>query len=465
MSPVGEDGVAIAGEVRAGRVSAVAVAERALEAIAARDEALGSFTAVLADRALADARRVDGRVEAGEDPGPLAGVPFAVKNLFDVAGEVTVAGSKISAGDPPAGADAEAVVRLSRAGAVLVGLLNMDEYAYGFTTENAHYGPCRNPHDPERVAGGSSGGSGAAVAAGFVPITLGSDTNGSVRVPSALCGVYGLRPTYGRISCRGMFPFCETLDTVGPLAGSVRDLAASFAVLHGFDPGDPTSVDRPRDEGPDLEAGIGGLRLGLADGYFARGGEPGALAAAGELAEALGVTRRVTLPRAGEARAGAMVITAVEGAHHHRRSLATRPGDFDPMTRDRFLAGALAPAGAYLEAQAFREWFRARMARVFEEVDVVIAPATPFWAPRVGQREAVVDGETVQTQPYLGVYTQPLSFAGLPVLAAPVRTGDGLPLGVQLVAGHFQEAALLRVAAELEARGLTGVAEVAAPWR
>jgi AtzE family amidohydrolase len=342
----------------------------------------------------------------------------------------------------------------------------MDEYAYGFTTENAHYGPCRNPHDPERVAGGSSGGSGAAVAAGFVPVSLGSDTNGSVRVPAALCGVYGLRPTYGRISCRGMFPFCDTLDTVGPLAASVRDLAASFAVLHGFDPGDPTSADRPGEDPADLEGGgIGGLRLALADGYFARGGDPAALAAAGALSEALGVTRRITIQRAGEARAGAMVITAVEGAHHHRRSLATRPGDFDPMTRDRFLAGALAPAGAYLQAQAFREWFRARMARVFEEVDVVIAPATPFVAPLVGQREAVVDGETVQTQPYLGVYTQPLSFAGLPVLAAPVRTADGLPLGVQLVAGHFQEAALLRVAAELEARGLTGVAEVAAPWR
>ncbi len=454
------DAVGIAAEVRGGGLTAVAVAERALAAIAAGDRTVNSFTAVLADRALADARRVDQQIAAGIDPGPLAGAPFAVKNLFDVAGEVTVAGSAISAGDPPAAADAEAVTRLRRGGAVLVGLLNMDEYAYGFTTENAHYGPCRNPFDTDRVAGGSSGGSGAAVAAGLVPLTLGSDTNGSVRVPAALCGVFGLKPTYGRISCAGMFPFCHTLDHVGTLAASVRDLAVSFDLLRGeTDDGGVWSGAPPEEEG------IGGLRLAVADGYFARGGSPAALDAVAELAEALGVSRRVGLPRAAEARAAAMVITAAEGAHTHLGSLRTRPGAFDPMTRDRFLAGALVPARAYLAAQRFREWFRARMGEVFESVDVVLAPATPFPAPLVGQREALVDGETVLTQPYLGVYTQPISFAGLPVLAVPVKLVDGLPLGVQLIAGHRAEAKLLRVAAELEARGLAAVPEAVAPWR
>ncbi|HEU0318739.1 MAG TPA: AtzE family amidohydrolase [Solirubrobacteraceae bacterium] len=466
------DAVGIAAEVRAGRLRAVAVAEHALAAIAAGDGTVNSFTAVLADRALADAGRVDADVAAGIDPGPLAGAPFAVKNLFDVAGEVTVAGAKISAEDPPARADAEAVARLGRAGAVLVGMLNMDEYAYGFTTENAHFGACRNPFDPERVAGGSSGGSGAAVAAGFVPLALGSDTNGSVRVPAALCGVFSLKPTHGRISCAGRYPFCDTLDAVGTFARSVRDLAVSFDLLDGGG-GAPAALDRPPPVGPEDPDGPdgpgdpgGGLRIALADGYFARGGEPAALAAAADLAAALGVTRRVTLPGAAEARAAAMVITAAEGAQLHLEDLRRRPADFDPMTRDRFLAGALVPARAYVGAQRFRAWFGARMTEVFRTVDVVLAPATPFAAPVVGQREAMVDGETVLTQPYLGVYTQPISFAGLPVVTVPVRTdGGGLPLGVQLIGGHHTEATLLRVAARLERRGLAAVGEVPVPWR
>jgi aspartyl-tRNA(Asn)/glutamyl-tRNA(Gln) amidotransferase subunit A len=459
------DAVGIAEEVRAGNLTAVAVTERALERIAAGDTAVNSFTAVVADRALRDARAVDQVVAAGGDPGPLAGVPFAVKNLFDVDGEVTVAGSKISAEDPPASADAEAVTRLSRAGGVLVGMLNMDEYAYGFTTENAHYGACRNPSDLTRVAGGSSGGSGAAVAAGFVPLTLGSDTNGSVRVPAALCGVFGLKPTYGRVSCRGMLPFCDTLDAVGALTLSVRDLAVSFDLLHGYDPADPLSVDHPRDPAADLRGGIDGLRLAVANGYFARGGAPEALEAVSALADALGVTEQISISHAAEARAAAMVITATEGAQLHLSSLRTRPGDFDPMTRDRFLAGALAPARAYLQAQEFRAWFRERMRALFQRVDVILAPATPFPAPVVGQREAVVDGVTVATQPYLGVYTQPISFAGLPVLTIPVSAVDGLPLGVQLIATHNAEATLLRVAAELEERGLARPTLAVAPWR
>jgi AtzE family amidohydrolase len=460
-----EDAVGIARDVRAGNRSAVDVAQRALAAIEAGDDAINSFTAVVAERALADARRIDALVEAGEDPGPLAGAPFAVKNLFDVAGEVTVAGSKISAEDPPAGADAEAVTRLRDAGALLIGMLNMDEYAYGFTTENAHFGACRNPFDLARVAGGSSGGSGAAVAAGFVPLTLGSDTNGSVRVPAALCGVFGLKPTYGRVSCQGMLPFCDTLDAVGALARSVRDLAVSFDVLHGHDPRDPISVERPREPAGDLDAGIDGLRIAVADGYFARGGSPAALGVVDDLGAALGVRRRVSIPEAAGARAAAMVITATEGAQLHLDALRRRPDDFDPMTRDRFLAGALAPARAYLQAQELRRWFRARMRAVFETVDVILAPATPFPAPLIGQREAEVDGRTVATQPYLGVYTQPISFAGLPVLTVPAGTVDGLPLGVQLIATHFAEATLLRVGAELERRGLARAAEAVTPWR
>jgi AtzE family amidohydrolase len=458
------DAVAIADDVRAGRMAATDVAHHALAAIKSGDAKINSFTSVLTERALLDAGRIDESIAAGQNPGPLAGVPFAVKNLFDVAGEVTLAGSRINADDTPATADAVAVARLTDAGAVLVGSLNMDEYAYGFTNENSHYGPCRNPHDPDRVAGGSSGGSAAAVAAGFVPVTLGSDTNGSVRVPATLCGVFGLKPTYGRISRRGVFPFCPSLDHVGVLARSVRDLAVTFDVLHGHDPDDPVSVDRPREVTADqLDRGLGDLRLGVSDGYFARGGVPEALEVVAVMAEALGIHRRVTLAEAGRARSAAMVITACEGAQLHLDDLRDRAGDFDPMTRDRFLAGALVPASAYLVAQRFRQWFRAEVNRALASVDVFLAPATPFTAPLIGQREAIVDGETVLTQPYLGCYTQPLSFVGLPVLSVPVG-GYGLPLGVQLVAAPYREAALLRVAAELERRRLCGVVEVARQW-
>ena len=447
---------AIAADIRAGRLTARDATERVLGAIAARDGAINSFTAVFADRARGDAERVDSLLAAGRDPGPLAGVPFAVKNLFDVAGEVTLAGSAINAGHPPATADSAAVARLAEAGAVLVGALNMDEYAYGFTTENTRYGPCRNPHNPSRVAGGSSGGSAAAVAAGLVPLTLGSDTNGSVRVPAALCGVFGLKPTYGRISRRGMFPFCDSLDHVGMIAASVTDLAASFDVLHGHDPADPATSERPPEPTcSQLDRGIDGLRLAVAGGYFARGGTREALAPVEALAAALGISQQVIFPEAARARSAAMVITACEGAALHLPDLRRRAAEFDPMTRDRFLAGTLVPASAYLVAQRFRRWFQASVRTMFETCDVVLAPTSPFPAPAIGQREAEVDGEVVLTQPYLGVYTQPLSFVGLPVITVPVGlSADGLPLGVQLVAAPFAEAALLRVAAELEARGL-----------
>lgn len=453
------DGTAIAEQVRAGDISAAAVAERALADIEGGDGPINSFTAVWPERARADAARVDQTIAAGRDPGPLAGVPVAVKNLFDVAGYVTVAGSRISATDPPAAADAEAVARLVAAGAVVVGALNMDEYAYGFTTENSHYGPCHNPHDGSRVAGGSSGGSAAAVAAGLVPITLGSDTNGSVRVPAALCGVFGLKPTYGRISRRGVYPFCASLDHVGVLARSVRDLAAAFDVLHGHDPADPATSARPPEPVTAMVGrGIGGLRLAVAGGYFESGATDDSLEVVARLAQTLGVTRRVDFPHADLARSAAMVITACEGAQVHERHLRTRAREFDPMTRDRFLAGALVPASAYVRAQRFRRGYRDQVAAAMAGVDVVLAPATPFPAPRIGQREAVVDGDTVPTQAYLGCFTQPLSFVGLPVIAAPAgRGGGGMPLGVQLIAAPYRETVLVKVAAELERAGLSVV--------
>ena len=457
---VASDGLGLASGVRARRVSARAVTEAALARAATRGVAVNAFTAVLADQARADADRVDGALAAGRDPGPLAGLPFAAKNLFDLAGLTTLAGSRINASRPPATRDAPAVAALRRAGAILVGALNMDEYAYGFTNENAHHGPVRNPHDPARVAGGSSGGSGAAVGAALVPLALGSDTNGSVRVPAALCGAFGLKPTYGRVSRIGCAPLAGSLDHVGVLGRSARDVTAAFDVMHGPDPEDPVCSRRPAEPClPVLGQGIDGLRIAILDGHFARGGEPEALAAVAAAAGALGVSRRVTIPEAHRARAAAMVITSCEGAANHLDDLRTRPQEFDPLTRDRFLAGALVPGVFYHQAQRFRAWYRTQVKRIFGEVDVLLAPTTPCPAPRIGQARVVLDRVEVPARASLGLYTQPISFIGLPVLSVPVTMGP-LPLGVQIIGAPFGEAHVLRVGAQLEAKGVA-VARVA----
>jgi aspartyl-tRNA(Asn)/glutamyl-tRNA(Gln) amidotransferase subunit A len=456
------DVVSIAVAVREGKVSAVEVTQAALQRIAARDNELNCFTTVTADAALADAERIDHEIAQGKDPGLLAGVPFAVKNLFDIAGIVTLAGAKINAENSPATQDATAVVRLKEAGAILVGALNMDEYAYGFVTENFHYGATHNPHDLNRVAGGSSGGSAAAVAAGLVPLTLGSDTNGSIRVPAALCGVFGLKPTYGRLSRAGVALFSSSFDHIGPLARSVEDIATAFDVLQGEDERDPVCTRRPPVEtrhGVETRLiaslqNIDGMRIAIAADYFRKGANPEALAAVQKVADALRVTEYVTIPEAHRARAAAFVITACEGANLHLEKLRQRPQDFDPATRDRFLAGALIPSNWYIQAQRFRKWFRDRVREVFEKVDVIIAPTTPISAPLIGQQTMILDGEEILVRPHLGLFTQPLSFIGLPVLSVPIQRPNALPLGVQLIAAPDNEGMILQVAGVLEAMGV-----------
>ena len=446
----------IAHQVQQRQTTAQAVVQAALDRIANEDPQRNCLTTVLRESALAAAATLDHRIAAGATVGPLAGVPFAVKNLFDIAGTVTLAGSKINADHPPATADATAVARLKAAGAILIGALNMDEYAYGFVTINHHYGVTPNPHDPARIAGGSSGGSAAAVAAGLVPLTLGSDTNGSIRVPAALCGVYGFKPTYGRLSRAGAFLFSSSLDHIGPLARSVKDIALAFEVLQGADPRDPICTDRPVVR-PQLSGKMAGVRVAIAAGYFGQGMTPTVAQALTQVAKALNATCRVTLPESGLARAAAYLITASEGSQLHLSRLRTRLQDFDPATRDRFLAGALIPNTWYLQAQRFRRWYRDRVREIFQTVDLIIAPTTPCPAPLIDQSTMEFEGKTVLVRPHLGVYTQPLSFIGLPVLSVPIDLPGELPVGVQLIARPYNEATLLTAAEVLEHRGVTCV--------
>jgi AtzE family amidohydrolase len=453
------DALAAASAIRTGKASAVEIADAVIAHIEARNPALNAFTAVTVERARAEAREIDRCRARGETLGPLAGAPVAVKNLFDIEGITTLAGSKIDAERLPAKADAFILRKLRGAGAILFGALNMDEYAYGFTTENTHYGPAHNPHDLAHSAGGSSGGSGAAVAGGLVSIALASDTNGSIRVPSSFCGTFGLKPTYGRLSRTGTRPFVASLDHLGPLARNAGDLAASYDAMQGADPNDPAQALRPVElTFPSLDQGVNQLRIAIAGGHFAGSGI--AADAVATVARAVGTTKVIEVPEAARARAAAYVITPSEGADLHLADLKSRAGDFDSMTRDRFLAGALVPAVWVQRAQRFRRWYREQVLALFREVDILLAPATPCQAPKIGQETIEIDGVTVPSRPFIGVYTQPLSFIGLPIVAVPLRQPGELPIAVQIIAAPWREDLALRVARVLECAGVTNAEPV-----
>ncbi len=448
---------AVAQAIASGQVSAVEVLDATLARIAATNDRVNAFTAVWPERAYREAQAVDRLRAQGLPLPPLAGVPYAVKNLFDVQGEVTLAGSVVLKNNAPASQDAVLVHQMQAGGAVLVGALNMDEFAYGFTTENSHYGPTRNPHDPSRIAGGSSGGSAAAVAAGMVPLSLGSDTNGSIRLPAALCGVWGCKPTFGRLSRRGSFPFVHSIDHLGPFADSLHGLALAYDALQGPDALDPgchaTAVQALVQ---DLDLGVKGLRIGLLGGYFEDNANAPAYAAAQQAARVLGASAVVEWPLAAQGRAAAFLITASEGGSLHLDRLRTRARDYEPLTVHRLIAGAVQPAAWYAQAQRFRRVYRDAINALFADWDILLAPSTPVSAPPIGTETLDIRGVTLPCRPSLGLLTQPVSFMGCPVVAAPVwpEASAGLPLGVQVIAAPWREDLAFRAARVLERSGL-----------
>lgn len=449
-----EDAAATAGAVTARKISAKEVVKAALSRIDKFNPKINAFTDVLAVRACETAVNVDKKV-ARSVPLPLAGVPFAVKNLFDVREIPTRAGSKINRERAPATKESILIERLEAAGAVLIGALNMGEYAYDFTGENAHDGAARNPHNPDHMTGGSSSGSGGAVAAGFVPISLGSDTNGSIRVPASFCGLFGLKPTYGRLSRARSFPFVGSLDHLGPLGRSARDLALAYDAMQGPDPEDPVCAQKPVEPtSKEIDKRISGLRIATLGGYFAKMAEADAFAAVEKIATALPTKEVADLPDAAVARASAYLITAAEGAALHLPRLRERAADFDPDVRDRLLAGALIPAAWTIQAQKIRRHFQAQAKALFERFDILLAPSTPTRAPKIGQKKFTLDGQELLVRPNIGLYTQPISFIGLPVVSVPVWLDEGLPIGVQIIAPPWREDLALRVAHHLEREGV-----------
>lgn len=444
---------AITADLHAGRVTATEVVRKTLEALE-NAAALNAVTHIHRARALARAAEIDPAIAEGENPGPLAGVPFAVKNLFDVEGLVTRAGSRATEANPPAEQDAFAIHALEAAGAILVASTNMDELAYGFSGENVHDGDTRNPRDPRLSAGGSSSGSAALVAAGVVPLALGTDTNGSVRVPSALSGVVGLKPTYGRLSRSGVTPFVRSLDHVGLFAGNVEDATIAYNALQGFDGEDPAQALRAVDLVSEAHLSATELRVAQIGGYFDRPMHPDVRAAMGQAWDALGVSQTATLELAEAARAASFVLTTAEGGQHHLPGLIHSPERFGPLVRERLRAGALVPAAWTARAQKLRRRVSDELASLMDTHEILIAPATPCPAFPLGSNDWEVEGVKLPIRLGIGMFTQALTLTGVPI-AVVTRKGaeSGLPVGVQIIGRPFEEATVLQAARQLERAG------------
>jgi aspartyl-tRNA(Asn)/glutamyl-tRNA(Gln) amidotransferase subunit A len=454
-------------------VSAEAVAQAHLDRIAAVEPKVDAFLAVLQDRALEAARRVDRDLAAGRPAGALCGVPVAIKDVLDLEGLPTTCGSRILEGYKPP-FTATALRRLEAAGAVIVGKTNMDEFAMGSSTENSGYKTTRNPWDLARVPGGSSGGSAAAVAAQMSPLALGTDTGGSIRQPAALCGIYGLKPTYGRVSRYGLVAFASSLDQIGPFARTVEDLALCAAALFGPDPCDSTSAPEPV---PDFRAalskGATGLRIGVPWGFLKEGVEEKTLEAfraALRALEGAGATVvEVALPHLPHAIATYYVVATAEassnlarydGVRYGRRRPAaglkamygdTRDHGFGAEVKRRIILGTFVLSSGYydayyLRAQKVRTLIRRDFETAFEACDVVATPTTPTPAFRLGEKT------DDPLQMYLAdIFTVPANLAGIPGLSLPAGLADGLPVGLQLLGRPWGEADLLRAAAAHEA--------------
>jgi aspartyl-tRNA(Asn)/glutamyl-tRNA(Gln) amidotransferase subunit A len=434
-------------------VSPVEVVQAHLDRIAALDGQVKAFITVMADAALQSAKAAEAAVMARESLGPLHGVPVGLKDLYCTRGVKTTAGSRIL-GDWVPAEDATVVSRLAGAGAIMLGKLNMHEFAYGPEGLNVHYGTSWNPWDASthRIPGGSSSGSGAGVAAGLCPGALGSDTGGSIRIPSSLCGLTGIKPTYGRVSRAGALPLAWSLDHVGPMCRSAADCALMLGAMSGYDPRDPsTSVLPVPDYTAALTGQVKGLRVGLLRRAFLESaGEPQrrAVEAAVKALETLGASvREVELPQMKYAAGAAAAVISAESYAYHEPWLKSRIAEYGPDVRERLLVGAFVSGTDYLRGQRVRQLIRDEVDQVLGGLDVLIAPTLPIAAVPVGTREVEIDGRPHPVRPSLVRYTRPFNASGHPAASVPCGfTADGLPIGMQVIGRSFDEATVLRVA-------------------
>lgn len=436
---------ALARAYREDRLSPVEVVRVLLGRIEA-DET-GAFITVTAERALEDAARAEEELRSGMDRGPLHGVPVGLKDLIYTKGILTTMGSAFFRDYAP-DHSATVVQRLEEAGAVSIGKTNTHEFAYGPTGDRSFFGPTRNPHDAARITGGSSGGSGAAVAAGLVYGALGSDTGGSIRIPSALCGVVGMKPTFGRVSKHGVFPLAWSLDHVGPITRTVEDNALMLSVLAGHDPEDPYSANLAEEDFTrGLQREVRGRRIGLPDAFYFEHVEAEVEERVREAAEvfaSLGAeVREVDIPNLWETLHAQRLTLAVEAYAVHEERLKTEPERFDDQGLERLLRGEGLEAYRYANAQQRRLHSRREFGRILQEVDVLLTPTVPIWATEIGQRETVIGDYEEAVYSALTRFTGPTNLNGLPSLSVPCgSTASGLPVGMQLIGRQFDEATL-----------------------
>ena len=444
--------IADAAELVAGRqLSPVEIVDAHLRRIDATDDSLNSFITLLRDESMAAAREAEGAIASGGHIGPLHGLPIGLKDLYYTKGIRTTMGSKIM-GEFVPDADAAVTEHFREAGAILIGKLQMHEFALGATSENPHYGPAHNPWDTGRMTGGSSGGSGSAVASGQCMGALGSDTGGSVRIPASLCGIVGLKPTFGRVSRYGVYPLSWSFDTVGPMTRTVRDAALVLNAIAGHDSRDLSSSRRPTEDFAErLENGISGVRIGIPREYFFEKTEPqvtDAVREAASVLEGLGASvDEVSIPVLEHSQTISTPISQAEASQIHTEHLQDRAHDIGADVRGRLYQGALIPATDYIKAQRARTVYNARMAEAFQRFDALIAPTCPVGAPKLGERTVQVGDVAEPTLALLSRLTRPFNVSGVPTVSLPCGfTSYGVPIGLQIAGRPFEDAAVLRIA-------------------
>jgi len=443
----------VASLLRTKKISPVELTEAVLARVEKRNPRLNAYITVLAERARADARRAEREIVRGRHRGPLHGVPISIKDNIWVRGARCTAGSKILADFLPS-EDATVARHLARAGAVLIGKTNLHEFAYGITSENPHYGPARNPWAPDRIAGGSSGGSAAALAAGLCFASVGTDTGGSIRIPAALCGVAGLKPTFGRVSSYGVVPLARSLDHVGPLGRTVDDLAILLRIIAGRDPLDSTAAAKPV---PDylraLRGRLNRLRLGWPREYFFERVDDQvrqAIEAAACVLTKLGAQiEEVSLPHIADSAEPSTHIALAEARHFHETAgyFPARAAEYGDDVRRLLDKGGSVTAVDYLKAFEVRQTVLGDFQAAFARVDAILAPAVPVPAPRLGESILMIGGEQETVRSALIRLNRPANFTGLPAISVPCGFArDGLPIGLQLIGPAWGEERLLKIA-------------------
>jgi len=437
--------------ISAGELSPVELTQAHLDRIEATEPVLNSFITVAADEALAAARQAEEEIQSGHYRGPLHGIPIALKDLFYVQGMRNTSGSKMFDTFVPE-SDGTIAARFKQAGAVILGKLNLSQFAFGPTGENADYGDMHNPWDPTRISGGSSGGSGTAAAAGQASITMGTDTGGSVRIPSALCGLVGMKATYGLLSRHGLVALSWTLDHPGPMTRTVEDCALALTAIAGHDPLDTTSANV---EIPDYRAALGedirGLRIGVPKEYYEAPLAPQVAVAVEKALEVLrelgAQVSEVSWPVYHTSHAIVTTLLYAEATAGHRRRVLARGQDYDPAVRMRLETGFFITAAEYIQALRARNVYVAQTQELFKNVDLLVGPMEPTVAFPIGQREVEINGKAVDAVPLLTQYTRPFNITGYPAVTVPCGfSEDGLPMGMQIAGRPFEEITVLKAA-------------------